>query len=125
MTFAEQYEKALTVRPASPQDTVPEPQYFAGEYYELLEAAAGHIPTVLCGGSMELFTPCTLEYTPLDCRMLLYTKEGAGTLRIHGTDHSLPASSLLYLNCQETSFRLKPVQFPWGITCFSFGGGAF
>lgn len=125
MTFATQYEQALTVKPASPEDIMPMPQYFAGEFYELLDDAAYRIPTILCGGTMELLMPCTLEYTPLDCRMLLFTKEGTGTLRVHGTDQALVKGSLLYLNCQDAPFILKPVQFPWHITCFTFGGGLF
>ena len=93
MTFARQYEQALTVKAASNQDALP-PQYFAGRFYELLGSTACCLPTVLSGGSIELSVPCTLHFTPLDCRMLLYTQKGSGTLEVRGASHILQADSL-------------------------------
>ncbi len=124
MTFARQYEQALTVKAASNQDALP-PQYFAGRFYELLDSTACCLPTVLSGGSIELSVPCTLHFTPLDCRMLLYTQKGSGTLEVRGASHILQADSLLYLNCQDSAFTLSPAQPSWAFICFSLGGGLF
>lgn len=122
MTFARQYEQALTIQTSSDQDTMPLPQYFAGSFYELLDFTAGQIPTVLSGGSIDISTPCSLHFTPMDCRMLLYTKEGTGTLEIHDHSHILQAGSLLYLNCLDFPFSFKPSRFPWIFDCFLFDG---
>lgn len=125
MTFARQYEQALTIKTVSNQDALPLPQYFAGRFYELLDSTACHLPTVLSGGSIELSIPCALHFTPLDCRMLLYTQEGSGTLEIHGNSHTLQTDSLLYLNCLDSDFTLSPSQLSWNFICFSLGGGLF
>lgn len=125
MTFARQYERALTIRPASPQEPAPLPQYFAGSFYELLESTAAQLPTVLSGGSVEIISDLTLSYQPLPCRMLLYTQQGSGRLQIRGQKHTLETGTLLYLDCSDTPFTLSPDCFPWYFITFSFGGGLF
>lgn len=123
MTFAEQYEQALTITAASTQENIPPTRYFAGDFYELLDSAAHQIPTIFSGGSMEISSPCMLHFKPFDCRMLFYTQEGTGTLGIHGTFHTLQTGSLLYLNCMDVPFTLSPAKLPWKFILFSFGGG--
>lgn len=123
MTFARQYEQALTVKASSGQEALPLPQYFAGGFYELLDTTACHIPTVFSGGSIEISMPCALHFTPMDCRMLLYTQEGAGVLETGGSSHALQEGSLLYLNCLDSSFMLSPTELTWHFICFMFGGG--
>lgn len=54
--------------------------------------------------------------------MLLYTKEGSGSLSIRGADHALQAGSLLYLNCSKAPFCLKAQQLPWRYIVFSLRG---
>ncbi len=125
MTFARQYEQALTVKTASGRESIPMPQYFAGDFYELHDAAACRLPTVLSGGTVEVPVPCSLDFKPLDCRMLLYTETGSGAFAMHGSSHALQTGSLLYLNCLDSSFSLSPAQLPWRFICFSLEGGLF
>lgn len=125
MTFREQYEAALTVKAISPAETVPDAAYFAGCFYELLDSAAGRIPTVLCGGSVEMDAAFALSFQPLNCRMLIYTQEGAGIFRLSGRDCALQSGSLLYLDCRELSFSLMTERHPWRIIAFSLEGGLF
>lgn len=125
MTFARQYEQALTIQATSGQDNLPLPQYFAGDFYELLDSAAYQLPTVLSGGCIDISMPCSLRFTPMDCRMLLYTKEGTGTLEIHGNSHVLQPGSLLYLKCLDFPFTFHALNLPWRFVCFWLGGNYF
>lgn len=124
MAFKEQYENALTVKSAAPE-TIPGATYFAGTFYDLLESAADRLPTVLSGGSVEIGEAFSLVYKPLDCRLLLYTQEGSGTLLLPGRDCVLKEGSLLYLDCRELSFSLTASRYPWRIIVFSLRGGLF
>ena len=118
MTFATQFEQALTIKSASNHDILPSPQYFAGDFYELPPSLDSTVPVILSGGTIRISTPCALHFAPLDCRMLLHTIEGDGTLEIHGGSQALPTGSLLYLNCQDTSFTLSPSRLSWRYACF-------
>ncbi|MDE5937621.1 MAG: hypothetical protein K2H37_00880, partial [Lachnospiraceae bacterium] len=125
MTFREQYENALTVRAEAPSETLPAAAYFAGVFHEQPKDCDGQIPTVLCGGSVKIDELLNLSYAPLDCRMLLYTLEGDGTLLLEGKRHPLPAGTLLYLDRSNCSFSLHTGTLPWRFVTFSFGGGLF
>lgn len=125
MTFRQSYLQAVTLQADTLPESLPESSYFAGVFYELCEAAAGQLPTVLSGGSLEIASLLTLSFQALDCRMLLYTKEGSGSLSIRGADHALQAGSLLYLNCSKAPFCLKAQQLPWRYIVFSLRGGFF
>lgn len=125
MSFLLSYQKALTLQSDSLQESLPESNYFAGVFYEPCEATAGRLPTVLSGGSIEISSELTLSYQPLDCRMLLYTKEGGGTLHIHSGNYTLTAGSLLYLDCSRTSFSLHAALLPWRYIVFSLQGDLF
>lgn len=125
MTFKEQYEAALTIKAVSPGETIPDAAYFAGVFYELLDSAAGRLPTVLCGGSVEMDDAFTLSFQPLNCRMLVYTQEGTGIFRLSGRNYALQSGSLLYLDCRELSFSLITEQRPWHVIVFSLEGGLF
>lgn len=125
MTFRQSYQQALTLQADTLPESLPESTYFAGLFYELCEAAAGQLPTVLSGGSLEIASSLTLSFQPLDCRMLLYTKEGSGCLSIHGASHTLQTGSLLYLDCSQAPFSLKADQRPWRYIVFSLRGGLF
>ncbi len=124
MTFREQYENALTVRTVTPSERIPA-SYFGGSFYKRLEDCAGQIPTVLCGGSVKIGEALTLSHSPLDCRLLLYTQEGTGTLLLEGQRHPLQAGTLLYLDRRELSFSLLSDLLPWHFITFSLGGGLF
>ncbi len=125
MTFREQYENALTVRAEAPSETLPAAAYFAGVFHEQPEDCDGQIPTVLCGGSVKIGDLLTLSYAPLDCRTLLYTLEGDGTLLLEGKRHPLHTGTLLYLDRSNCSFSLHTGTRPWRFITFSFGGGLF
>lgn len=123
MSFLLSYQKALTLQSNSPQESLPESAYFAGVFYEPCEATVRQLPTVLSGGGIEISSEMTLSYQPLDCRMLLYTKEGGGLLSTRGKAHALQAGSLLYLDCSSTPFSLKAEQLPWRYIVFLLQGG--
>lgn len=127
MTFAQHFEQALTITPALPAGH--SAQLYIGTFYELLEQTAHRLPTVLCGGSVEIASNDTLTFKPMDCHMLLYTKEGSGRLRLHaGSAHRmypLAEGALLYSDCRTSSFTLEPVNVPWRFTLFLVQGELF
>ncbi|MCM1267032.1 MAG: AraC family transcriptional regulator [Bacteroidales bacterium] len=125
MDFLSSYLNALTLQAASPREALPEKAYFAGTFYEPCETAPKELPAVLSGGTVEIASELTLSFTALPCRMLLYTKEGEGCLRLRGEDHILKAGSLLWLDCTDAPFSLHAESLPWRYIVFSFAGGGF
>lgn len=125
MSFLLSYQNALTLQSTVLPEFLPENTYFAGIFYELCEAASKQLPTVLSGGSIEIASELTLSYKPLDCRMLLYTKEGSGSLHIHTGKYVLQPGSLLYLNCSNAPFSLHTDLLPWRYTVFFLSGEIF
>lgn len=125
MTFREQYENTLTVKTDTSAENTPPAAYFAGVFYEQQDYCAGQIPTILCGGGVKIDKPLTLSYTPLVCRMLLYTAEGEGSLLIEGQRHPLEAGTLLYLDRSRCAFSLHAGLPLWRFITFSFVGGLF
>lgn len=126
MTFREQYQAALTIRPAAFSETIPDAAYFAGTFYELLDATADRLPTVLSGGSIEVGETLALSFQPLNCRMLFYIQKGSGTFRLSsGKDYALLPDTLLYLNCSEQPFILTTDQGSLRMIAFSLGGELF
>lgn len=125
MSFLLSYQNALTLQSTVLPEFFPESTYFAGVFYELCEAASNQLPTVLSGGSIEITSELTLSYKPLDCRMLLYSKEGSGSLHIHGKNHALPQGSLLYLDCSNAPFSLHTDLLPWRYIVFFLSGELF
>lgn len=124
MTFREQYQAALTIKSAAFSETIPDAAYFAGTFYDLLDATAGQLPTVLSGGSIEVGERLALSFQPLNCRILFYIQEGSGTFRLSsGKDYALLPDMLLYLNCSEQPFCLTSDQTPLRMIAFSLGGG--
>lgn len=124
MTFREQYENTLTVRADAASENIPI-SYFAGVFYKQLEDCAEQIPSVLSGGNVKINEALTLSYTPLNCRMLLYTQEGEGTLLVEGQRHPLKTGTLLYLDRSRLSFSLLSTLNSWRFITFSLGGGLF
>lgn len=125
MSFLLTYQEALTVQSGALPESLPENTYFAGVFYKLCDSADKQLPTILSAGSIEISSELTLSYQPLDCRMLLYTKEGGGSLHIHGEDHRLQAGSLLYLDCSSASFSLQTGHLPWRYLVFFLRGNFF
>lgn len=125
MSFEILHQKALTLRSNAPPESLPESAYFAGIFYELCEATNKRLPTVLSGGGIEIASEMTLAYQPLDCRMLLYTKEGSGFLQIQTKEYILQTGSLLYLTCGEVPFSLRAGNLPWRYSVFFLQGEFF
>lgn len=124
MTFREQYQTALTVKSAASSESVPDAAYFAGTFYDLLDATAGQLPTVYSGGSVEIGERLALSFQPFSCRMLFYIQEGSGTFRLSsGKDCALSPDTLLYLDCSVQSFSLTSGDHPLHMIAFSLGGG--
>lgn len=126
MIFREQYQAALTIKSTASPEAVPDTAYFAGTFYELLDATANQLPTVLSGGNIEVGETTALSFQPLDCRMLFYVQEGSGTLRLSsGKDYALLPDTLFYLNCSKQPFSLTVDQGPLRMITFSLGGNLF
>lgn len=125
MSFLLSYQKALTLKSTALPESLPENTYFAGVFYEAYDPAAGQLPTVLSGGSIEISSELILSYQPLDCRMLLYTREGSGTLHVQTGNHVLQEGSLLYLDCSKVPFSLCAKLLPWRYIVFSLEGELF
>lgn len=125
MTFREQYENTLTVMVDTPSENQPAASYFAGVFYEQPEFFADQLPIVLCGGGVKIDEALSLSYALLDCRMLLYTLEGEGTILIEGQRHPLSAGTLLYLDRNKCAFSLHADMRLWRFIVFTFWGGAF
>lgn len=120
MTFAEEYKNAVTIRqlPHTEYPRAIPAESFAGTFYELSDKTNHRLPTILSGGSGEFSSNCALRARPMDCRLLLFTKEGAGVLTRQKKTYSLEKGSLLYLDCSLCAFALTPAQLPWRFTVF-------
>lgn len=123
MTYEEQYLKSLSVKPPAPAGAMP--HTFAGIFYELLPETESTFPTVLSGGSMEILSGYTLTYQPMDCRMLLYTREGGGRIRMRTRSYTLEPGLLLYMDCSVSSYIMEPTHFPWHYSLFLVRGELF
>lgn len=100
-------------------------EILTGTFYELSEETADRLPTILSGGNIELSSPLTLEFKPMDCYMLLYTRQGSGCVRLRTRTLSLEENRLLYLDCHSSPFCIEPTHFPWRYTIFLVQGDLF
>ncbi len=100
-------------------------EILTGTFYELSEETADRLPTILSGGNMELSSPLTLEFKPMDCYMLLYTRQGSGCIRLQTRTLYLEENRLLYLDCHGSPFCIEPAHFPWRYTIFILQGNFF
>ena len=123
MTFKEQYLQSLSVKPTPP------PAFpvhsFAGTFYELLPDTIGLFPTVLSGGTVELPSEHSLSLNPLDCYMLLYTRSGRGTLRIHSKAYPLEPGKLLCMDCNVFPHIMETANLSWRFSIFMIQGNFF
>ena len=120
MTFKEQYLQSLSVRPALPA-AFPI-QSLAGTFYDLLPDTKDCLPTVLSGGTVEFPPEYTLSSAPLDCHMLLYTREGCGMLRLQSKTYALKQGILFYADLNDISYIMKATDFPWRFSIFMVRG---
>lgn len=123
MTYKEQYLHSLSIKPPAPAGAMP--HTFAGTFYELLPETADTFPTVLSGGTMEILSGYTLTCQPMDCRMLLYTRDGGGRIRMRSRSYTLEPGSLLYMDCSVSTYIIEPTHFPWRYSLFLVKGDLF
>lgn len=123
MTFQDQYRQSLTARSSLPPG-IPM-QAFAGVFYEILEDTACFLPTVLSGGGVELSSAYKLCHEPMDCRMLLYTREGSGSLRVRSKTYALEPGTFLYMDCSVSSYIMEASDSLWRFTLYLVCGDLF
>lgn len=121
MNFADTFLQALTQAPILPKG-IPA-TFFFGKSYSLSEETSKKFLTILSGGSIETRDAFSFSLLPLNCRMLLYTRKGQGTLRIHKKTHHLKQNTILYLNCNTTSlWEIGTTDENWSYTVFFLQG---
>lgn len=119
-SFAELYENALTIKPRLQAPL--SPLGFAGTFYEILPEAATGLLTILCGGMVMLPSGHSFLYQPIDCHLLLYTRNGKGLLKYASRSFSLEKDSLLYLDCSKASFSYETDGEDWHFSLFFLTG---
>ena len=80
MNYNETFLYAIKDKSSLPKGVTP--SFFIGTPYPILEETENKLLTILSGGTVEVPEEFVLPMQPLDCRMLLYTKKGCGTLRL-------------------------------------------
>ena len=115
------------------------PLIFLGNPYSLSEETEDRFLTILSGGTIEAREKYSFSLHPLDCRMLLYTRQGSGILRISenptafkqgsgilrasGKTYQLEEGTLLYLNCASlSSLEIELSDSFWQYTVFFMKG---
>lgn len=61
-------------------------------------------------------------YQPIDCHLLLYTRNGKGLLKYASRSFSLEKDSLLYLDCSKASFSYETDGEDWHFSLFFLTG---
>lgn len=102
MDFTSLFLDALRDTPVLPHNI--SPSVFLGDLYSLSEETVDELLTILSGGMIETGEQYFFSLHPLDCRMLLYTRKGSGTLRLPKKTYRLEAGTCLYMNCNTPSF---------------------
>lgn len=122
MDFTEAFLNAVKDKSRLPKDIYP--SFFMGIPYTIPEETGGELLTILSGGTVEVQEEFILSMQPLDCRMLLYTKKGRGTLRLPKKTYPLEPGALLYLNCNTpTGWEIEMSDPGWQYTVFFIKGG--
>ncbi|MCM1039303.1 MAG: AraC family transcriptional regulator [Roseburia sp.] len=123
MDFSSAFLQALQSEPLLPKGI--SPLVFLGSPYIILEETASDFLTILAGGTVEAREKYAFSLGPLDCRMLLYTKRGRGTLHIPGKTYHLDEGTLLYLDCTSPPFfKFEVSELFWQYTVFFIRGKA-
>jgi AraC-like DNA-binding protein len=121
MDFTSLFFDALTAPPVLQPNV--DPSVFLGTPYALLEETDGKLLTILSGGTIEVKDVYAFSLKPLDCRMILYTRQGSGTLRLPRKTYQLTQGTLLYLNCSTPDFwELSISSDIWQYTVFFMQG---
>lgn len=121
MNFADSFFQALTENPRLPEGI--SPFMFLGNPYSLLEETENKLLTILSGGTIEAKEEFAFSLLPLDCRMLLYTRQGSGILRLPKKSYRLEPGTLLYLNCSTPPlWEIGLSDIEWKYTVFFIKG---
>lgn len=121
MTFTDSFLQALIHTPLLPPG-VPS-TVFLGKPYTLLEETEQNFLTILAGGTVEARNSFAFSLLSLNCRMLLYTKQGSGILHIQKKTYRLTPGTLLYLNCSALSlWEIRLTDTNWQYTVFFIKG---
>lgn len=96
--------QAFAGRPILPEGI--SPLIFFGHPYSLLKETGEDLLTILSGGMIDAGEQYSFSFHPFTGRMLLYTRCGGGTLRLHDKTYPLREGSLLYLNCASAPFQV-------------------
>lgn len=123
MDFSSTFLQALQNEPILPKGV--SPLVFLGSPYTILEETASDFLTILSGGTIEAREKYTFFLRPFNCRMLLYTKHGGGTLHIPGRTYRLEEGTLLYLDlASPPSLKFEISESIWQYTVFFIQGKA-
>lgn len=121
MNYNETFLYAIKDKSSLPKGVTP--SFFIGTPYLILEETENKLLTILSGGTVEVPEEFVLPMQPLDCRMLLYTKKGCGTLRLPKKTYQLEAGSLLYLDCSiSPEWEIEMSEPGWQYTVFFIKG---
>lgn len=121
MDFISQFTEALTDTPVLPKGVMP--SVFVGTPYSLLEETRKGLLTILSGGTIEAREKYAYTLGPLDCRMLLYTRRGGGTLQTARRTYRLEKGTLLYLDCSAADWALSLAGDFWQYSVFFIATG--
>lgn len=137
MDFSTSFIQSFIKEPILPKGV--SPLIFLGNPYSLLEKTKDRFLTILSGGTIEAREEYSFSLHPFDCRMLLYTRQGSGILRITekaagsrqgsgilrtlGKTYQLEEGTLLYLNCASpSSLEIELSDSFWQYTVFFIKG---
>ena len=137
MDFSTSFMQSFIKEPVLPKGV--SPLIFLGNPYSLLEETEDKFLTILSGGTIEARDKYSFSLHPLDCRMLLYTRQGSGSLHISenaagsrqgsgilrasGKTYQLEEGTLLYLNCTSpSSLEIELSDSFWQYTVFFIKG---
>ena len=121
MDFTASFLQALANKPSLP-DGIP-PSVFLGNPYSILEETENKLLTILSGGLVEARGEFAFSIHPLNCRMLLYTKQGSGILRVPKKTYRLEPGTLLYLDCSTPAlWEIGLADLEWQYMVFFIQG---
>lgn len=121
MNFTDAFLHEIKDRSELPKGVAP--SFFIGTPYMILEETEDKLLTILSGGTVEVQEEFNLSMQPFECRMLLYTKKGCGTLRLPKKTYQLESESLLYLDCSiSPEWEIEMSEPGWQYTVFFIKG---
>lgn len=77
---------------------------------------------LLAGGNVEINLPASFSFAPLDCFVLIYTRQGGGQLSSQQDSISISEGFFCLYNCNRL-FDLKSIVLPWTFQIFFIQGG--